>query len=419
MNKKRILVLSTHDFPYEGHGYSVWKQFQEDGFDAYFVSYKSEFTDDSPYFFINTHKGKKLTRVWLSFISIIRYKLSNIRRRPGRDEYLYFNFTNYYSGNAKKILEKVGITPDIIIFTWCDFFISPKVIFELYLMTHAKIVISMVDAHLLGGGCHFPCDCKQYETGCSNCPALNRSDLAKKLYQEKEKYLGKIPLTVLGTKYDVERAKKTKFLKDATMISVCNPFKVPFILDKTEARQHLNLPENAFVLFWGAQNTQEKRKGFSYFIKALEIVSSQIKEKRICALILANDVVDSDNYELGDNITILQPGFLDKKGLFSAFYASDLFVSTSIDDSGPMMVNYSIACGTPVLSFPVGIALDLVKEGETGFIADFLNAESLAKGIMLFYEMDEAKKKLYSENCLNLMSEIRKDYKPWHLRIID
>ena len=124
---------------------------------------------------------------------------------------------------------------------------------------------------------------------------------------------------------------------------------------------------------------------------------------------------------LSDRMNIVQLGLLDEKGLFTAYYASDLFVSSSIDDSGPMMVNYSIACGTPVLSFPIGVSVELVQHMKTGYIADFMSIQSLEDGIDYFYRLTESELDAFRNNCLSLMSEYRDSEanRPWYHKVFE
>lgn len=413
----KILILGYHDFPYEGHGYRIWKDLLNTGYDATFLCYISKYTDDCPYYFIDAHKKYNFSWVYYRLKNEI---LQSGKKFEGKNEYCFFNPSNFFTGNAKRILRKIKFRPDVIVLTWCDFFISPRVLYDLYLNTNARIVISMVDPHVISGGCHFPCDCKLYESGCVTCPVLKNPLSAKELYEDKEKYLSKIPLTLVGTNYDLIRARKTRFLKDAKMKSVIHSPNVPSYINKREARQRLNLPEEDFIIMWGAQYATDKRKGFSFFIKALEIFSCAMMEDiGVSVLLLSNGKVDFGDVSFERKINFIQPGFYSEKELFDAFYAVDLYVSTSIDDSGPMMINFSMACGTPVLSFPVGVALDLIENYKTGFLTEGLSAEELAKGLVYFYMIGEEKKSIISKNCMHLMEKIREEYKPWYLSVIE
>lgn len=413
----KILVLSQHDHYFGGHGYSLWKHLLEKGYEAYFLSLITLYTDDCPNYYINARK--KFGLKYILYRAIRNIKRYQCPIYKGKDEYCFFNNSFLFCGNARSILKKVKVTPDIIIFTWCDFFISPKVIYDLYMITKARMIISMTDAHFLGGGCHFPCDCKQYETGCRNCPVAIKKEAPSKLYEEKVKYLSRIPLKVVGTPYDIERAQKTMFLINATFKKILDTPKPPHVMSKNEARKKMGINEGDFVVMCGGESLINKRKGFSYILDALNKFSNKIEGREVSLLLLGRGDIDSEALHLNQKIKIIKPGFLDLEQLYTAFYAADLFSSTSIDDSGPMMVNYSIACGTPVLSFPVGVSVELVKHLETGYLAKYMDVQDLANGLSLFYNMNISEYMRYSKNCLALMDDLSKNNKPWYLTYVE
>jgi len=85
-----------------------------------------------------------------------------------------------------------------------------------------------------------------------------------------------------------------------------------------------------------------------------------------------------------------------------AYQAADVFVCSSVEDSGPMMVNESIMCGTPVVSFDIGVALDLVFTGKTGYRAKLKDSLDLSLGIKFILELTEKKAQEIRNNCRNL-----------------
>jgi len=100
-------------------------------------------------------------------------------------------------------------------------------------------------------------------------------------------------------------------------------------------------------------------------------------------------------------------GMLDNNyGIASAYQAADLFVCPSIEDSGPSMINQSIMCGTPVVSFKMGVALDLVIDGKTGYIAQIKNAEELANGLYKIICQTDVEYKTMQDNCIALAEEL-------------
>ena len=412
---KKVIVLSYHDHPAEGHAFSRYKAIKDKGYDAHFLSLFSLPVIPVVNSFLDKDHKFKTNYIWY----IIKLRFSRLFKsiRRNADEYCFLNYSNLYLKDAKSILKKTVSDPDVIILGWYDYFISPKTLYDLYQITRAKIVIPMVDAHILGGGCHYPCYCDQYKTGCKSCPALKNTSVAKKLYDEKVKYLSDIPFVLAGTAYDLKRAKEVPFLKNKEMLPIVGAPIIPFVKSKIDARKIFGIAENEFVIMCGSVSLSSKRKGFQYFIDSINIFSDLIENNKKVTLLLPGE----NNLEIGikhPNISIVTPGFLELEQLFDAYYASDVFISPSIDDSGPYMVNYSIACGTPVISFPIGVALDLVQHRKTGYIANFLDAKDIANGIDEFYRMSPSEVDIIRDNCFSLMEHYKK-VTPWYFKVLE
>jgi glycosyltransferase involved in cell wall biosynthesis len=100
-------------------------------------------------------------------------------------------------------------------------------------------------------------------------------------------------------------------------------------------------------------------------------------------------------------------GFLkNNEELASAYQASDIFLCPSIEDSGPMMINQSIMCGVPVVSFELGVSLDLVLTGETGYRAKLRDSNDMAEGIFYFLRLADDDYLRVSKNCRDLAMKL-------------
>jgi len=100
-------------------------------------------------------------------------------------------------------------------------------------------------------------------------------------------------------------------------------------------------------------------------------------------------------------------GFLDNNfGMASAFQLADVFLCSSIEDSGPQMINQSIMCGTPVVAFEMGVSLDLVITGKTGYMAKLKDSNDLAEGLFNVLSQDEANSNKLSTNCRELALDL-------------
>ena len=95
----------------------------------------------------------------------------------------------------------------------------------------------------------------------------------------------------------------------------------------------------------------------------------------------------------GEGYVVRQLGMLPPEGLAQAYAAADLYVSPSVEDSGPMMINEAVMSGTPVIAFDVGVAIDLIEPGATGVIASRRNADALAAAMTHVLDWSADKKK--------------------------
>ena len=91
------------------------------------------------------------------------------------------------------------------------------------------------------------------------------------------------------------------------------------------------------------------------------------------------------------SIDTLYIGPLSRQNLIKAYNASNIFLSPSIDDAGPSMVNQSIMCGTPVICFEIGTALDVIDNGISGYKVKVKDYEAFADAIYTIYNMPAEK----------------------------
>ncbi|MFN8384176.1 MAG: glycosyltransferase family 4 protein [Anaerolineales bacterium] len=71
------------------------------------------------------------------------------------------------------------------------------------------------------------------------------------------------------------------------------------------------------------------------------------------------------------------------------FQASDAYLVASRQEGGPKAILESMASGVPIITTRVGQAMDLVKHGVNGWMADVEDAESLARYILQSRNMEQ------------------------------
>ncbi|MDR3362754.1 MAG: glycosyltransferase [Desulfovibrio sp.] len=71
-----------------------------------------------------------------------------------------------------------------------------------------------------------------------------------------------------------------------------------------------------------------------------------------------------------------------------------MFVCPSRQDNLPNTVLESLACGTPVVAFPVGGIPDMVEHGVSGWLAQAYDTAELARGISLLLNDAELRQRM-------------------------
>jgi glycosyltransferase involved in cell wall biosynthesis len=83
-----------------------------------------------------------------------------------------------------------------------------------------------------------------------------------------------------------------------------------------------------------------------------------------------------------DGVNVESLGYVDhERTKILAYNAADVFVHPARVDNLPNVVMEAIACGTPVIGLPVGGVPEMVRHGQTGWLADKATSASLAETI--------------------------------------
>jgi glycosyltransferase involved in cell wall biosynthesis len=307
----------------------------------------------------------------------------------------------YYS--SKKILRKAGFMPDIILVLFSQNFLSFKNYYEFNLLTKAPVFLFMMDMAPITGGCHYAWDCKEYVKNCGCCPALFSNDPFDQTYTNwkfKKEYIEKSDIKIIaGSEWTYKQLLNSSLFINKRKYKILLPINDLIFRpeDKSIIRKQLGLPLNKKIIFFGAASINNKRKGFDKLLEALKILKKELSDYQCKDIDLAIAAKEVFNEYLPFSYTLI--GYLSHSNLPKAFQAADIFVSPSIEDSGPMMVNQSIMCGTPVVSFEMGVALDLVHNGSTGYRAKLNDSDDLATGIKYILELEDKEYKKMSAKC--------------------
>ncbi|HPO50210.1 MAG TPA: glycosyltransferase, partial [Spirochaetota bacterium] len=135
------------------------------------------------------------------------------------------------------------------------------------------------------------------------------------------------------------------------------------------AKKRLDIPENSLTILFGAENGNEKRKGFHLLLKAIKyclsnpIFKKMTEDKKLNILCFGDPSSDLNSL----NIDIKSMGYIKSDSTLSTVYsASDFVVLPSIEDNLPNIILEAFGCKTPVIAFNTGGMPDMIIHNVTG-----------------------------------------------------
>jgi len=285
-----------------------------------------------------------------------------------------FNFNSLISryGFLKKYISGY----DVIVIHSVQGVLLPKDIYNMHREFKVKIIMRPLDMELITGGCHFNYECNKWTEDCNCCPQLNskhgKNAIAAFTILNKKSCYKNIPIQWIAANNYV--AKK---IKSSSVVSDCHNFSTVYLgvnkdrckyITKNKAREFLGLPINKKIILFGCLNFSDERKGAKYLKTAL---MNNI-ERLSCSNVLLVTFGETNNFSFGNlDIDWIHLGSVYDDSTMNALYrASDLLVSPSVDDLGPVTVVEAFMNNLRIVAFDLGVAQDLVLNNINGNIVE-------------------------------------------------
>jgi glycosyltransferase involved in cell wall biosynthesis len=272
---------------------------------------------------------------------------------------------------------------DVINIHWINFgFLSMRDIDRLYAL-NKPIVWTLHDMWLFTGGCHYAGDCKQFEQNCSACPIVYMKKTPSLLWRKKELIFKNKKVSIIApSQWLVDESKKASLTKNANSICVPNTLNSALFtnLNKVEACKKLGLDVSKKYILFSAANPNDVRKGFSYFVEAVERLKKEYaNHSQLELLVMGKEQKAFSSLALKVN----NLGFITSEEKAALIYsAASVFVIPSLEDNLPNTIMEALSCGTPCVGFAIGGIQEMIKTGVNGYLATPRDEKDLTKGII-------------------------------------
>jgi len=272
---------------------------------------------------------------------------------------------------------------DVINIHWINFgFLSMRDIESLYAL-NKPIVWTLHDMWLFTGGCHYSGECTQFEQNCSACPIVYLKKTPSLLWKKKELIFKNKKINIVApSQWLVDESKKASLTKNANAICVPNTLNSSLFtnLNKEEACKKLGLDTSKKYILFSAANPNDVRKGFSYFVEAVERLKKEYaNHAQLELLVMGKEQKAFSSLALKVN----NLGFITSEEKAALIYSvASVFVIPSLEDNLPNTIMEALSCGTPCVGFAIGGIQEMIKSGVNGYLAQPRDEKDLTKGII-------------------------------------
>lgn len=390
-NKPKILVLSSVS-PKVGPaiiGEQIYQALKQKGLDVDFMTKYPE-PDHPEYLWVVKEDYDR--QFWVrAKRKVLRCLAGASKQEPGHC--FFYTWENFPPVPSKRVVDAIKEKYDFVIVVFWQTLLSFDTIEQIYDKLHCLFFFSGVDYSQMSGGCHFTGDCQRYKIGCGMCPAFhsNRKNdftawnvkFRKRVYEKVKPVVGSN--LYMRTFYkESYLLKNVRELQDLSPIIDTNVFRP---LDKVGLKEKYQIPSNKTkIIFFGCQHLDDERKGIKYLLESLAILHKEMKEQIESVLVMAAGKAFES---IKDKIPFDAMGFgyVPMNQLPELYSLATCFVCPSVNDAGPMMVNQSLCCGTPVVGFDMGAVKQVIKGKGTGICIPLRDTQALADGIMTILQM--------------------------------
>lgn len=177
-------------------------------------------------------------------------------------------------------------------------------------------------------------------------------------------------------------------------------------VDRLTARHLLRLPEDRFIIMFGACDVNDPRKGGRHLHDALRAISD------LNPLLLAVGAPPSEAMRQG--LDVRATNYVASRDYLALLYsAADVFVGASLEEAFGQVFIEAAACGTPSVGYAIGGVRDAIRDGTTGLLAWQTGPRHLEACLRRLHDDPEYRRslgrwaRLHAENVWSLETSYR------------
>ena len=274
------------------------------------------------------------------------------------------------------------------------------------LQSGKPVVWTMHDIWPATAFCHVTLGCQHFPSQCGNCRLLpgggSSNDFSTTIWKRKQRMLADGSIYFVACSHWLEsEAKRSALLSGQKITSIPNPIDTRIYKkgDKQEARQRLGLPLDKKLILFASQRVTNANKGMDYLIEACR----QLQLPDAAVVILGGH---SEEVVSQLPLTAYPLGYVnEEQRIVDVYHAADVFVLPSLSENLPNTIMEAMACGVPCVGFKVGGIPEEIDHRRNGYVAEYRNAEDLARGIRwILTETD------YEELSKNAVHKVVQNY---------
>ncbi len=246
-------------------------------------------------------------------------------------------------------------------------FTNVEAILEYAFKSGTKVVWTLHDEWILTGRCASFQNCEKWKNGCGNCK--NKEFYPKSLFDCSKKYWKKKHLLINKYSSIITFVSPSQWLMNLVHSEYPN---IPIYLIRNGVDQSIFKPSPKLndllqlsfnkTIIGCVMNNLSKEKGFDDLLK----ISKLLDEKKYCIFVLGSQFKDEIT-KINNSLFAIRKN--NSKEYISSFYSTiNFFLDLTKGDNYPTTHLECLSCGTPILTYNVGGAGEMIIEGNNGFV---------------------------------------------------